>query len=119
MPVWGRQATECGAHGLATRCSGGTNDGSSCITSADGPGGMCAPVGGVCEGGDNPNALCFSVADCTGTCGPKTTGQCIGGLIGGTQQQCQADKDCGPYSQCVPSGFCLGSGLLCQSDANC
>jgi HYR domain len=117
MPVWGQQANQCGDHGLSARCSGGSQDGDSCNTSADCPGGTCTPVG-ICRGGSNGNGTCFGSADCAGTCGPKTHGQCQGGTRDGLP--CKDQSDCpGTAAQCVAMGFCSGHGALCESDADC
>ena len=117
MPVWGKQATGCGDHGVTARCSGGSKNGSSCNTSADCPGGACTPVG-ICQGGSNAGGICFGRADCAGTCGPKTEGQCQGGTRDGLS--CNTDADCpGNLAKCAAMGFCSGNGGLCQGDADC
>ncbi len=42
MPVWGYQATQCGNHGRQVlACQGGNNNGATCSTAADCPGGTC------------------------------------------------------------------------------
>ena len=117
MPVWGNQTAQCGDHGVGGQCSGGSNNGSSCDSTSDCPGGTCALVG-TCDGGSKDSGICYSGADCTGTCGPKTTGQCQGGINDGLT--CHEASQCpGTGAQCVPMGFCSGVGGLCTSDADC
>ena len=51
-----------------------------------------SPVGNACQGGSQSGTTCLSSADCAGTCGPKTTGQCEGGTRDGLI--CHDPSDC-------------------------
>jgi hypothetical protein len=62
-------------------CSGGANDGLSCSSDGDCPGGSCFQdrcVGSYCVGGTDANHLCGSSADCRGggTCTSPPPGSC-------------------------------------------
>jgi hypothetical protein len=125
MPVWGNQATQCGDHGVGARCSGGSNDGSICNTSADCPGGTCTFVGN-CQGGSNAGGVCYSGSDCAGTCGPPTELQCQEGTRDGlvcdaccATGTCTGTQSCCPGGTCVAMGHCSGQGALCQNDNEC
>jgi hypothetical protein len=72
---------------LANLCSGGANDGASCASDSECPGGRCPLSDNQCSGGFNSGADCTSDSECPGggQCspgdtpifGPKITGETI------------------------------------------
>src|SRR6266478_9371219 len=63
MPVWGYQATQCGDHGVAggASCQGGSNNGATCGSNSDCPGGTCAPLRTWAGCAPDPFPFCYGI----------------------------------------------------------
>jgi hypothetical protein len=86
--------------GMAGLCSGGTKQGSSCLTDGECPGGTC--VAAICGGSNN---VCSVDADCRPNLGD--TQVCTNGRCAGSGVQCWKPGDCTQGQVC--------SGLSCAS----
>lgn len=63
MPVWGYQANNCSDHGTAAgaSCVGGKNNGMTCSSNSDCPGGACTPLQTWAECAPDPFPFCYGI----------------------------------------------------------
>ncbi|MGD0946447.1 MAG: hypothetical protein ABSA52_03375 [Candidatus Binatia bacterium] len=104
-------------------CSAGSNDGNTCQTHADCPGGACVYVQGVCndQNGllcDCPSSTCSAQPACSTD---SSMGTCSGGVFAGVC--CDTTYNCDSGVACQESQkVCVGgstSGYPCLNDQQC